>query len=178
MISHGGPPAAADFIARTGALTDPQLSKWFPPSMRERAFARVPWVTPRDHVYGPMATDAAVIQRAGGIVGIGSHGNFPGLGMHWEMQAHAAGGMSPREILYAATLGSAVTIGRSKELGSLEPGKLADFVVLAANPLQDITNARSITRVVKDGRVYDGKSLDETWPRQRPAAPLWFETAD
>jgi imidazolonepropionase-like amidohydrolase len=126
-----------------------------------------------------MAKDAAAIQRAGGIVGIGSHGNYPGIGTHWEMQAHAAGGMTPREILRAATLGSATTIGRAGQLGSLERGKLADFVVLSANPLDDIANALSIRHVVKDGRVYDAETLDEVWPRQRPAArSWWFESAE
>lgn len=175
QISHGGPPAGADFIVRKSALADPRLARWYPPQMRERAFARVPWVTPRDYVYGPMAADAAAIQRSGGIVGIGSHGNYPGVGMHWEMQAHAAGGMSPHEILRAATLGSAITIGRGGELGSIEPGKLADFVILAADPLQDIGNTLSILQVVKDGRGYAADSLDESWPRQRSAARLWFE---
>ena len=156
MISHGGPPAGPDFIARTGALTDPVLAGWFPQNVRDKLFARVPWVAARDYVYGAMAADAATVQRAGGIVGLGSHGNYPGIGTHWEMQAHAAGGMTPREVLRAATLGSATTIGRQAELGSLEPGKLADFVLLEANPLEDVANALRIDRVVKDGRVYDG----------------------
>ena len=159
MISHGGPPAGADFIAREHALADPQISKWYPANARERSFARVPWVTPRDYIYGPMASGAAAIQRAGGVVGMGSHGNYPGVGMHWEMQAHAAGGMTPREVLRAATIGSATTIGRQGELGSLEPGKFADFVVLEADPLADIRNAARIRFVVKDGRVYDEAAL-------------------
>jgi imidazolonepropionase-like amidohydrolase len=64
--------------------------------------------------------------------------------------------MAPHAVLRAATLGSATTIGRQAELGSLEPGKLADFVVLEANPLEDVANALTIDYVVKDGRVYDG----------------------
>jgi Amidohydrolase family len=159
MISHGGPPAGPDFITRTGALTDPVVARWFPPNVRDKLFARVPWVAARDYVYGAMAADAAAIQRAGGVVGVGSHGNYPGVGTHWEMQAHAAGGMTPHEVLRAATLGSAATIGRQAELGSLEPGKLADFVVLEANPLEDVANTLRIERVVKDGRVYDGASI-------------------
>jgi WD40 repeat protein len=159
MISHGGPPGGHDFIVRTGALTDPGIAKWFPANARERLFARLPWVAPRDYVYGPMAAGAAAIQRAGGVIGIGAHGNYPGVGTHWELQAHVAGGMTPHEALRAATLGSATAIGRQGELGSLEAGKLADFVVLDADPLADVGNALRIHRVVKDGRVYDDAAL-------------------
>jgi imidazolonepropionase-like amidohydrolase len=159
LISHGGPPGGADFVAREHALDDPTIAKWYPPTARERLFSRVPWVNPRDYVYGPMASGAAAVQRAGGVVGMGSHGNYPGVGMHWEMYAHAAGGMTPHEVLRAATLGSATAIGRQDELGSLEPGKYADFVVLDANPLDDLHNARRIRYVVKDGRVYDEAAL-------------------
>jgi Tol biopolymer transport system component len=159
MISHGGPPAGADFIARDRALADPAIARWFPANARERLFARVPWVVPRDYVYADLAAGAAAIQRAGGVVGIGAHGNYPGIGTHWEIQAHVAGGMTPHEALRAATLGSATTIGRARDLGSLEPGKLADFVVLDADPLADVANTLRIHRVVKDGRVWDEEAL-------------------
>jgi hypothetical protein len=159
MISHGGPPGGHDFIARTGALNDPMIAKWYPANARERLFARLPWVASRDYVYGPMASGAAAIQRAGGVIGIGAHGNYPGVGTHWEIHAHVAGGMTPHEALRAATLGSATAIGRQAELGSLEVGKLADFVVLDADPLANVENTLRIHRVVKDGRVYDDGAL-------------------
>jgi hypothetical protein len=162
MISHGGPPAGADFIARTNPLADPGLAKWYPANARERLFARVPWVVPRDYVYSRMGAGAAAIQRAGGVVGLGAHGNYPGIGTHWEIQAHVAGGMSAHEALRAATLGSATAIGRQGELGSLEPGKFADFVVLDADPLADVANTLRIHRVVKNGRVYDEAALNRT----------------
>lgn len=159
MISHGGPPGGHDYIERTDALGDPVIAKWYPANARERLFARLPWVASRDYVYGPMAAGAAAIQRAGGVIGIGAHGNYPGVGTHWEIQAHVAGGMSPHEALRAATLGSATAIGRQAEFGSLEVGKFADFVVLDADPLVDVANTLRIHRVVKDGRVYDEVAL-------------------
>ena len=159
MISHGGPPGGHDYVERTHALDDPTIAKWYPANARERLFARLPWVAPRDYVYGPMAGGAAAIQRAGGVVGIGAHGNYPGVGTHWELQAHVAGGMTPHEALRAATLGSATAIGRQAELGSLEVGKFADFVVLDGDPLADVVNTLRIHRVVKDGRVYDESAL-------------------
>lgn len=75
------------------------------------------------------------------------------------MEAHVAGSMTPHEALRAATLGSTTAIGRQSELGSLEPGKLADFVMLEANPPQDVGTARRIALVVRNGRRYDEAAL-------------------
>lgn len=82
--------------------------------------------------------------------------------------------MTPHEVLRAATLGSATTIGRGAEFGSVEAGKYADLVILDRDPLVDITNTLSIREVMKNGRLYDGNTLDEVWPRQRPLPTPWF----
>ena len=66
-----------------------------------------------------------------------------------------AGGLSPMEVLVAASLGGAAVMGRTGDLGTLEAGKLADLVILDADPLADIRNTRRIHRVVKGGVVSD-----------------------
>ncbi len=60
-----------------------------------------------------------------------------------------------------------------RDLGSIEAGKLADLVVLEGNLLDDIRNTNTIRQVMMNGRPYDGDTLDEVFPRQRPLAPLW-----
>jgi hypothetical protein len=173
-ISHGGPPAGESFIAETQPSQDPKIQRFYPHFQVDRLFTRVHWVDPQEKVYPETAASIAKIQRAGGVVGIGSHGNYPGIGYLWELEAMASGGMTPREVLKAATMGSAETIGHDGEIGSLEAGKFADLDVFDRNPLEDIRNVGSIVQVMKNGRLYDAATLDEVWPRQKPAPTPWF----
>ena len=73
-----------------------------------------------------------------------------------------------------ATINGAKYLGFDAELGSLEPGKLADLIVLDKNPLDNIRNTESIRLVMKNGRLYQGDDLKETWPRQRSLPAFWW----
>jgi hypothetical protein len=86
---------------------------------------------------------------------------FPGFSLHDELGLLVQAGLSPAEALQAATLNPARFLGREKDLGSLENGKLADLVLLDANPLDDIANTKRIAAVVYGGKLYPRASLDE-----------------
>ncbi len=85
------------------------------------------------------------------------------------------GGMSPLEALRAATLHGAEYLGLERDLGSLEPGKLADLVVLDRNPLDNIRNSESVRYVMVNGRLFDAGALNELGNNPRPAPRLYWQ---
>ncbi|HEU5162327.1 MAG TPA: amidohydrolase family protein, partial [Thermoanaerobaculia bacterium] len=106
---------------------------------------------------------------------LGAHGQREGLGAHWELWMFNQGGMTPLESLRAATLWGAEYFGMERDLGSIEAGKLADLVVLDANPLENIRNSESIRWVMINGRIFDSMTMNEIGNHPRQRAPLYFE---
>ena len=127
--------------------------------------------------YGHIEISKYVKQIADGgtKVNLGSHGQLQGLGAHWELWMLVQGGMSPMQALHCATLNGAAYLGMDKEIGSLEPGKLADLVVLNDNPLDDIHNSEKIKYVMVNGRLYDAESMNEIGSRYKPRLLFWWQ---
>lgn len=123
-----------------------------------------------------LAEGAWDIARAGGYPTIAAHGEQHGIGNHWEAWTMAMAA-PPLEVLRYATYNGAHFIGLEQELGTLEPGKIADLVVLDANPLDDIRNTTDIRYVMKNGRLYDATTLDQIWPEDKPYGQRpWYRT--
>jgi imidazolonepropionase-like amidohydrolase len=95
---------------------------------------------------------------------------YPGFSLHDELVLLVGAGLTPMEALQAATLNPARFLGKEKELGTIEKGKLADLVLLDANPLADIRNTQTIQAVVVNGRLLDKKALDELLAQVEAAA--------
>ena len=91
------------------------------------------------------------------------------------MWSFVKGGWTPLQALQAATLMPAKTLGMARDLGTLEAGKLADLVVLDANPLENIRNTEKVSRVMLGGRLYDAATLNEQVTGDRRRAPYWWE---
>ena len=86
---------------------------------------------------------------------------FPGFSLHEELALLVIAGLTPVEALRSATLNPAKFLGLEKTLGTIEVGKIADLVLLGANPLEDIRNTQRINAVVSNGRLFDRKALDK-----------------
>ncbi|HWW75252.1 MAG TPA: amidohydrolase family protein, partial [Pyrinomonadaceae bacterium] len=102
----------------------------------------------------------AALHRAGLPIVAGTDQVVPGHSLHRELELYVEAGFTPLEAIQAATIVPARVMKLDKELGTVEPGKLADLIILDANPLEDIHNTRRVRKVVSNGRVFD-------------AAPLW-----
>ncbi len=92
-------------------------------------------------------------------VQLGAHGQLAGLGAHWELWMLQQGGLTNHQALRAATLSGAKYLGLDGEIGSIEPGKLADLLVLDANPLDDIKNSLNLRYTILNGVIYEAETM-------------------
>ncbi len=175
LVAYGGPWAENYFYAKENAYHDEKLQRFTPYEELARKARRrgAGWFMDEEYNFPRLAKVVADIVNAGGKVGVGSHGQLQGLGYHWELWALQSGGLTEHQALRAATLFGAEAIGVQSDLGSIEPGKLADLVIFEQNPLDNIRNTNTIQMVMKNGRLYDGNNLDELWPRQRELGPVY-----
>lgn len=97
---------------------------------------------------------------------------FPGWGVHDEMALFVRAGLTPMEALQAATKNPTTFFGVDSSVGTVEKGKIADLVLLSANPLEDITNTRRITAVFFDGKMFDRAALNRMLNSVAAAANL------
>ena len=167
LVGGPGPWNEEYFFQASDVWRDEKLRRFTPWRMLIPGTRRRMLRPETDYSFPLLARGVADVVAHGGYGAIGSHGQQHGLGSHWETWA-AAAGMGNMGALEVATSHGAHFLGLDGELGSLTSGKVADVLVLSANPLDDIKNTTKITYVVKNGIVWNASTLDEVWPNARP----------
>jgi imidazolonepropionase-like amidohydrolase/Tol biopolymer transport system component len=175
VVTYGGLSAETYWYQESNVWEHEILSRFVPPHiLQPRSIRRL--TAPFDNFYHTKsAATAKALSDQGVMVSIGAHGQREGLASHWEIWSFAQGGMSPVEALQTATITPARALGYADDLGSLEPGKLADLVVIDADILADIFKTDRVTHVMLNGRLYESKTLNETVTGERVTRPFYWQ---
>ncbi|MFN0024953.1 MAG: amidohydrolase family protein [Parvularculaceae bacterium] len=175
VVTYGGLAADPYWRYATDVWTHPILSRHVPPHILQPNNVRRTKAPDEDFVDRSSAREAKKLAGRGVMVSIGAHGQEEGLGSHWEMWSFVRGGMSPLEALKTATVTPATALGYIKDVGTLEAGKLADLVILDANPLDDIQHTDDIDAVVLNGRFYEAETMNEAGGAGRKRPKYYWE---
>ncbi|MDP9192801.1 MAG: amidohydrolase family protein [Acidobacteriota bacterium] len=177
VVSYGGSMGEHYWYQTTNVWEDERLSKFVPRRILDARSRRRTMIPQDENNHISIARAAKQLLDVGVKVQVGAHGQRESLGAHWETWMFEQGGMTPMEALRAATLDGARYLGFDREIGSLEAGKLADLIVLDANPLENIRNTRTVRYTVVNGRIYDADTMNEIGNHPRTRQPFFFETA-
>lgn len=173
IVNFGGLSGEYYWYQESNVWEHERLLRFVPKDMVVARSRRRTLAGEDDFHYREVSRSAKALMDRGVSVQLGAHGQLQGLGAHWELWMLAEGGMTPLEAIRAATLNGAWYLGLDRDLGSIEPGKLADLVVLSRNPLENIRNSEHIRYVMVNGRLFDAETMDEigNHPRKRGRFP-------
>jgi imidazolonepropionase-like amidohydrolase len=175
IVSYGSQSGENYWYDRTNVWENEHLLSFVPKAIVDERSRRRPTSEYGD--YGHIDVSRAVneLSNGGTKINLGAHGQLQGLGAHWELWMLAQGGMKPLDALKAATINGATYLGMDKEIGSLVKGKLADLIVLDANPLDDIRYSEKIKYTMVNGRLFDAETMNEIGNIYKPKNKFWWQ---
>jgi len=178
------PPAqkALAFLVEHGTVVDPTLaifefetaSTAKPPASFEPGVDKIapelapifkdvgppsPLADVQEKMFAKLVAVTGALHKAGVPVVAGTDQMIPGHSLHREMELYVQAGFTPMEAIQAATIVPARVMGLDKEVGTVEPGKRADIILVDGNPLESIRNIRNVKYVIAGGKMYDCAEL-------------------
>jgi imidazolonepropionase-like amidohydrolase/Tol biopolymer transport system component len=176
VVSYGGLSGEYWWYARDNVWEDKKLNRFFPRETLDARSIRRETAPDWDYYHIEVAKAAKKLRDAGIKISTGGHGQLQGLSLNWETWMLTQGGFSNFEALRAATINGADMIGLSRQIGSLTPGKRADFVVLNSNPLENIRATIDTRYVAVNGRVFDvDADMAEVGGKGRKAPQFYWQ---
>ncbi len=175
LVGYGGIWGENYWYQHTNVWENPRLSKFVPPAELDARSMRRMMAPEEDFNHFAIARIARQLADAGVSVQLGAHGEREGLGAHWELWMLVQGGMTPHQALKCGTWNGARYLGLDADLGSLEPGKLADLIVIDGNPLTDIRQSEKVLYTVVNGRLYDAATMNEAGNHPAARAKYYWE---
>ncbi len=174
-VAYGGLMGEEYWYAKTDVWAEKPLADLVPRQLLDLRSRRRPTAPDGEWNHILAAQNAKTLADAGVSVQLGAHGQREGLAAHWELWMLVQGGMSPHRAIEAGTIAGAEYLGLAKDVGSIEVGKLADLIVLDANPLDDIRLSTKLRYVLVNGRLYESATMNEIAPESKPRARFWWE---
>lgn len=175
VVAYGGIWGENYWYAHTEVWKNERLARWVPREVLEPRSRRREIAPESDYNHFRIAAGAAQLQDAGVSVQLGAHGQREGLAAHWELWMFVQGGMTEMEALRAGTIDGARYLGMDRDLGSIEPGKLADLVILERDPLENIRNSEYVDKVMVNGRLFEAETMEERISGNRKPGKLFFK---
>ncbi len=174
IVVYNGPSGETYFHQTERLWENKKLLNFFRKDELIR-YRRPNFYWPDDHYAKQMDQALIKLYDRGVKLHMGAHGQMMGLGAHWEMELFTHGGFSNYDAIEIATINGFKHHGLDHKLGSIEPGKLADMVIMTKNPLDNIRNTRSIEYVIKNGIVYSGNDAEQEFPEKEQMRRLYFK---
>ncbi len=175
IVGYGGLDGEHYWYQHMDTWRHPKLLNFTPRAVIDPRSRRREMASDEDYNVLRSSSIPRALMESGVFVNLGAHGQLAGLGSQWELWLIAQSGMRPIDALKCATINGARYLGLDRDIGSLEPGKLADIIVLDKNPLDDIHNSDSVRYTLLNGRVYDSMTMNEIGTRKKERRPFFFE---